>query len=257
MSENAATAIPIGPCYAYWGDKKLGFVKTGVTVRYNKETVQGAIEEVGLNVISRVTKQTCELDLVINDLNLSRLRYLYDQAMSLASATTLDTTNYQASTSTVLRRKEDIKLSGTAAATVGKATYVSGTVQVWKNDLTVEYTKGTDWTGTASVGSIKRIGAGAIADGETVIVEYNKTGTVSRVFTGGKLADWEAPLRLVHYLTNGKILQFYAYRAKKIGASEFSINIASEFGGIPMTFHVLGDMTQPAGRQLFYWSKEA
>ena len=257
MSQAAAKTIPIGPCYAYWNDKKLGFVKTGITVRYTKETVRGKIEEYGVEVMGKKTSEMCEVDLVINDLNLKRLRYLYDKAKSEMSATTIATDNYDASTSTILRFKENIKLSGTAAATVAKGSWVTGTVEVWKMDLSTEYTKGTDWSGTAAAGTIKRIGAGAIADQQTVIVEYNKTSTVSRVHAGGSLADFEAPLRLTHYSPDGKVLQFYAYRAKRIGASNLAINIAQEFGGIPMSFVLLAEMTQPQGRQLFHWSAES
>ncbi|MFA4971746.1 MAG: hypothetical protein WC683_03985 [bacterium] len=258
MSQAAAKTIPIGPCNVYWGDKRLGFTRGAVTIRYTKETVQGAIEEMGVDVLSKKVKESCEVDIVIADLNLKRMRWLYDQANSDASATTLDTTAYQSSTTATVRFRENIKLSGTTAATVSKAAWVTGTVQVHKSDLSVEYTKGTDWTGTSSVGTIKRTAASTIPTGATVIVEYNKSNvTVSKIATGGKMADYEAPLRFVHYLNDGKTLQFYAYRAKKMGASDLAISIAAEFGGIPMTFKVLADMSQVPGKQLFYWTLES
>ncbi|MBE3088031.1 MAG: hypothetical protein IMZ71_02795 [Chloroflexi bacterium] len=256
MSTAVAKTIPIGPCNVYWGDKRLGFSRNGATFRYNKETIEGGIEEMGVDVLAKKVKESCEVDVVIADLNIQRLKYLYDQAKSEVSATALDTTNYSGSATVNVRFKDNLKLSGTAATTVSRSTYISGTVQVFKADLSVEYTKGTDWTGTASVGSVKRVTAGAIATGQTVIVEYNKLVPTKRIATGGKMADYEAPLRLVHALNDGKVLQFYAYRAKKKGASEIAIQVAAEFGGIPMTFKVLADMTQAPGQQLFHWAVE-
>jgi len=61
----------------------------------------------------------------------------------------------------------------------------------------------------------------------------------------------------VHINDNGKNVQFYAHRAKKIGASDIAISMADAFAGIPMTFHVLADLTKPIGKQLFEWSVEA
>jgi len=33
--------------------------------------------------------------------------------------------------------------------------------------------------------------------------------------------------------------------------------MADAFAGIPMTFHVLADLTKPIGKQLFEWTVEA
>ena len=141
-----------------------------------------------------------------------------------------------------------------------QSSFDSGTISVFKSDYSNTpdgYTKGTDYTATAATGSVARLTGGAITDGETVIIEYNEAATAARIAAGGLMADFEAPLRIVHYLNNGKVLQFYAYRAKKIGASEVAIQMAAEFGGIPETFHLLADMSQTPGKQLFYWAEEA
>ncbi len=257
MSLASAKTIPIGKVYAYWGDKRLGMGMGEAKVRYTKESVAGSIEETGLEVMNKKISETCEVDIVVADFNLERFRYQMDQAKSELSATTFATTNYESSTSAILRYHETAKLSGTTAATVSKGSYISGTVQVFKPDMSVEYKKGTDWTGTASAGTVKRIVAGAIPTGETCIIEYNKTGTVGTVHQGGNMADYEASLRLVHPLADGKMLQFYGYRAKHIGASELSISMSAAFKGIAMTFKLLADLTKEPGKQLFRWDREA
>jgi hypothetical protein len=103
---------------------------------------------------------------------------------------------------------------------------------------------------------VKRLGASTIADLETVKVFYNQSATADSVLVGGKFADFEAELRLVHILDSGKALQFRFFRAKKSGASDVAINMADAFPGIPMTFHCLADLTQAPGQQLFRIDKE-
>ncbi len=256
MSTAVEKTIPIGPVYAYWNNVRLGSPKTQATVRYSKETIQAGLEDAAMNVTSHKVKETCEVDIVIADLKLSQLRYVYDQA---ASYTNDGTIRANAFTSTVtvstFTFKESIRLSGTVATTLARAGYSS--IQVWKSDWSAEYTASTDYTSTASNGNVARIGSGAITDLSTVNVLYTQSATASRVTAGGEMADFEAALKLVHELKDGKALMFYAYRAKKIGASDLAIQMAAEFGGEPMTFHCLADMTQPQGQQLFYWAEES
>ena len=259
MSKAVAATKPIGPCEIYWGDVRLGSPKSAATFRYNKETVQFALEDSGVNVGSHKTMETMEVDVMLDDFKNAQNRYTYDAANEFAAAPVINAIAYDESTSTVIRFREDHELSGTASVTLDQAGYTSGTIMVFSSDWSNTpdgYTQGTDFTATVSSGSLKRIGAG-ITDLSTVHVEYNYTATVSRLGVGGQLADFEATLRIVHINDNGKNVQFYAHRAKKIGSSDIAISMADAFAGIPMTFHVLADLTKPIGKQLFEWSVEA
>lgn len=259
MSINVAKTIPLGPVNAYWNNVRLGSPKTQATVRYSKETIQAGIEDVGLNVMSHKTKEICEVDVIVADMKPEQMRYAFDQVASYDARATISTVPYDESTSTVFRFKENIKMSGTAAVILAETGFITSTIMVFASDYNntpAGYTKGTDFTATEDTGSIARIG-GDIDDGETVIVEYNQTATCKRIAAGGLLPDFEAALKLVHYCEDGKIVQFDAYRAKKIGASDIAIQMAAEFGGIAMTFHILADLSKTPGKQLFTWSKEA
>lgn len=255
MSNKVAETMPIGPVQVYWNDIRIGSPKSAMTLRYSEETVQYGLEDSPVNVGSYKTKEVAEIDVVIADLKMDQLRYVYASAADYDDRTSLLSVGYVASSATVFRFKEDIRLSGTTAVAVAQAGYETGTVKVYKSDLSETYTAGTDYTATGT--DIQRIDTGGIDTGETVIVHYNQSATAAVAFAGGKLADFEAPLRLVHILDTGKSLQLYCYRAKKVGASDIAISMADAFGGVPMTFHLIADMTQAPGKQLFYWSKEA
>jgi hypothetical protein len=257
MSTAVAKTIPIGAVQAYWNDIRLGSPMSQAALRYNKETVQAGLEEAGLNTISRKVKETAEVDIVIADFKLDQMRYCYDQAEGYDSASVILADAYKASTSVIFRFKERHVMSGTASVTLDRAGWTSGTIKVWKNDYTEEYTKGTDWTGDNTVGTVARLGGGSITNLASVWIDYNQSATSSKLGAGGQMSDFEADLRLVHNLEDGKTLQFYAYRAKKIGASDVAIQMAAEFSGEPMTFHILADLTQNVGSQLFYWALEA
>lgn len=260
MSKAVAQTLLTGPVEVYWNDVRMGSPKSQAAFRYNKETVQAGLEDSGVNVMSHKTKETCEIDVVLADFKNHQLRYVYDAATEFAATPAINTIAYDASTSTVMRFKELHEMSGTSNITLDQAGYMTGTIMVFKSDWSNTpdgYTKGTDYTSTGAAGTVARIATGDIADGDTVFIEYNESATVSLTGAGGQLADFEAPLRLVHIDDSGKQVQFYAYRAKKIGASDMAISMADEFGGLPMTFHILADLAQPVGKQLFHWTKEA
>jgi hypothetical protein len=261
MSRDVLETLPIGPCRAYWADVRLGSPMTQVTLRINRESVQYGLEDRNVNVGSHVTKDICEIDLVISDLKPHQLRYSYAQAESKESSTTIQSEGYSSTvTSFVHRYSEHHKLTGTTTITIDGAGYETGTIKVFKSDLSNTpdgYTKGTDYTASSETGNVKRIDAGDITDGDTVLVEYNQSATSAVTFFGGQLADYEGELRITHELDNGKHLTIVAPRAKRIGASEFAIQMQAQFGGIAMTFHCLADMTQPPGRQLVQIAIEA
>lgn len=256
MSTNVAKTILIGPTQIYWNDVRMGSPMSQAAVRYNKETVQAGLPDSGMNEISRKIKETCEVDVVIADFKLDQMRYAYDQAAGFDSASVIKSDPYKASTATVIRFKETWKLSGTTAITLDRVPWLTGTITVWKSDWSASYTRGTEWTGTSDVGHVARTGT-AITDGDDVHIEYNASVTSAQLAVGGELADFEAVLRLVYICEGGKALQFYAYRAKKIGPSDNVIQMAAEYSGIPMTFHMLGDMSKNVGSQLFHWALEA
>jgi hypothetical protein len=234
---------------------------TQVAIRTNIESVQYGLEDANVNVGSHKTKDIAEIDIVIGDLKPHQLRYAYAQAESKESATTIQSLGYSGTVTSFVHRFHEIhKLTGTTSVTVDQAGWETGTISVFKSDWSNTpdgYTKGTDYTGTSSTGNIKRIAAGSITDGECVIVEYNQSATSAVTYFGGQLADYEGELRITHELDNGKHWTITAHRAKRIGASEYAIQMAAQFGGIAMTFHCLADMTKCPGRQLLESALEA
>ena len=260
MSTTVAESLPIGPVQAFWQDNRLGSLRSQANIRFSRDSVQQRLEDAPGNVASFKTMETCEIDLVVADMKMAQMHRIFAQASSYSARTTLDPVGYHSATSSIIfYGPEAVKLTGTTPVALDQAAIAeTSTVKVLKSDFSTEYTKTTDWSiSTAAVGTIKRGAAGSIADGETVLVYYKATATNAIAFVGGKFADYEGHLRLVHTLETGKHLQFYAPRAKVVAASDVAIQMAAEFGGIPVTFHCLLDMTLPPGQQLAYWSKEA
>jgi len=260
MSRAMAATLPIGPVQIYWNDVRLGSPKSAATVRHNKDSVPQKDEQTGQVVMNHKTGETEEVDVVIQDFQLDQMRYALSQATGYATPSVINTVNYKASTTTTFRYREDQELDGTTAVTLDGAGFVSGSIKVFKSDFSNApdgYTSSTDFTSTASTGGLARLAAGDITDGDTVIVEYNQSATSVVLYAGGERADFEAELKLVHILDDGKLLQYTGYRAKKIGASDIAINMAAEFGGIAMTFMILADLTKAPGKQLSNWAKEA
>jgi len=257
MSTTVAKKIPVGPVQIYWNNVRMGSPKSQATFRYSKETVQAGLEDHGLNVISRKVKEVMEIDVVIADFDFSNMKYVYDAATGFGAVGTISTEAYSASTSTIQRYQEQQTLVSTTENVIDRAGYVSGTINVWDSSFATAYVRGTDFTSVAASGTIARIALGAIDDGDVVIVEYNHTSTCTVLYAGGQLADFEAELILAHELDGGKLLQFKGYRAKHIGASDLAISMAAEYSGVPMTFHLLGDLSKNPAKQLFEWSLEA
>ncbi len=260
MSTAVAQTIPIGPVEAYWNNIRLGSPMTQATVRYSKETVQAGLQDTGQNAISRKFKETAEIDIIVADIKMDQLQYVYDQVTGWDARTTIQTGVYAASTSDVFRFKEEQTLDGTANITLDRTGFEAGTIKVFKSDWSNGpdgYTSATDFTADNTAGTVARLSGGVITDGQTVYIEYNQSATCTRITAGGKLPDFEAVLRLVHYTEGNKALQLHAWRAVHIGASDFAIQQAAEFGGIPMTFHLLADLTKKPGKQLFDITLEA
>jgi len=260
MSQAVEKTKPIGPVQIYWGDVRLGSPKSTFVVRHNTETVQSKQEDSGLNVGSHKTGETMEVDVILDNFKLHELRYVYAAANQFAATPVINSVSYDAATSTIMRFNELHKLSGTANVTIDGAGYVDGTIKVWKSDFSNTpdgYVQGTDFTASSAAGTVARIGGGDINDQDTVYIEYNQSATVERMGFGGELADFEATFRAVNKMADGKQIQFYAFRAKKIGASDIAIAMADQFAGIPMTFHILADLAQPVAKQLGHWTKEA
>lgn len=260
MSSEMIKKLPIGPCHAYWNDVRLGSPKTQAVLRTNIENVMVMLEDRNVEVNSHKTKDVAEIDIVIADFTPDQIRYAWAQAMSKLSGTTIQDDGYNSSVAHVHRYHEYQHLTGTVTVTVNGAGYESGTIKVFKSDLSNApdgYTQGTDYTSTSSTGILKRIDAGSISDPEDVIVEYNQSATSAVAYFGGQLADFEGELRISHEMDDGKYLTITASRAKRIGASDIAIQMATEFGGIAMTFKVLADLTKAPGKQLIEVGVEA
>jgi len=258
MSQTTASRVPIGPCQLYWNAVRLGRPKSMATIRYTKDTVAGKAEDTGSDIILRKTGETCEVDVVVADLKPSQLQYVYDSASQWGSNSTVDPI---ARTATVTLSgfifMESHLMSGTSNATVDRTGWTSGTVKVFSSDWETQYTDSTDYTSDNSAGTIAREAGGSISDNDVVHIQYTQSAAADVVYVGGKLVDFEAELKVVHDLENGKALMFHAWRAKKIGASDVAIQMAAEFGGVPMTFKLLADESRNPVQQLFLWGVEA
>ena len=89
-------------------------------------------------------------------------------------------------------------------------------MQVFKSDFSNApdgYALSTDYTGTASVGTINRLSGGSITSGDEVVIEYNEAVDAQVVNAGGSLVDFEGVLLLVHELNTGKALQIKLRRS--------------------------------------------
>jgi len=258
MSQTAAEMLPIGAVQAYLNGIRLGTPRSQATLRYSVETVMQRLGDNPAPVSSYKSTEIAEVDIVIADLTIAQLRNVYDAAASFSARTTHNTQNYKTGTSTIFFYKEDVTLSGTAAVALGQAGIaVTSTIKVYRQDM-YEYTKGTDWTVTSyASGQIKRKGGSTMPTPSTVIVHYQQSGTADVVHAGGSVPQLEMTLELEHILDDGKMLKLFAHRVRRIGASDIAIQMAAEFGGIPMSFRCLADMTKAPGRQLFYWAKSA
>jgi len=231
-----------------------------MNLRYTKDSVEMVLEDAGLIVGSHKTRESLEVDITIGDLKPHQLRYVFDKANSKATASTIDSDSYTSSDSTVFRFREEHQLNGTTAIILRRAGFQVGTLKVFKSDLSNTpdgYASSTDFTSTYSTGSVARIGGGSITDGMSIIAEYTQSATSEIVHVGGGLADFEAALRLVHETEDGKALQFKIHRAKKIGASEIAVQMATDFGGVATTFRALADMTKAVGKQYMEVAVEA
>jgi hypothetical protein len=260
MSQAVEKTKPIGPVQIYWGDVRLGSPKSTFVVRHNTETVQSKQEDSGLNVGSHKTGETMEVDVILDNFKIHELRYVYAAANQFASTPVINSIAYDASTSTVMRFNELHQLNSEDNITLDQASFMTGTIMVWKSDFSNTpdgYVRSTDYTADSSAGTVARIDGGDISDGDTVYIEYNETATVERMGFGGELADFEATFRAVNKTADGKQIQFFAFRAKKIGASDIAIAMADMFAGVPMTFHILADLAQPVPKQLGHWTVEA
>lgn len=261
MSQTVAASLPIGPVQAYWNNVRLGSPMSQANFRHSKETVEYGLPDSGVKVGSHKTGEQAFVDITIADFKPSQLQYVYDHVADLDDPDTIDPNTYESGGSTIIRFREEVKLTSTTPVTLDQAGFITSTIKVYKSDLSNApggYTQGTDFTATASTGNVARVSAGAITSGDTVIVEYDHTSTAAIVYGGGGLTGFEAELKLVHELDgNGKFLQLKLYRAKKMGASDVAIQMAAEFGGVAMTFVALADMTKAAGKQLFEWAVEA
>lgn len=259
MSSTVSRTLPIGPVEPHWNEVRLGSPKSQATLKYTREVVGYGLEDKGVIVGQHPTKETMEVELVIADFRPDQYRYAFAYGKSMLSSTTLATANYSGTVNFIHKFKETVKLSGTVTVTLAKAKFVTGTIKLFKTDLSnapTGYTRATDWTGTSSNGHIKRIGAGTIGTQETILVEYNATATSAVVYGGGDLIGFEAPLRLTYTDDAGKLLTLYFPRAKKKAASDIAIQQAAEFGGVAMNFDILADMTAPPGRQYVQIAKQ-
>jgi len=253
MSTAVSRTLPLGPVIGTWGGIRLGSPKTQAAIKYTRETVEYGLEDQGVQVGSHPTKEVVQIDISVADFKPSQMRYTFGQGNSMQSATTIGSKGYTATVGFIHNWREEVKMSGTTSYTLMKAGWLTGTIKVYKSDYSnapAGFTRGTDWTGTGSNGHLKRRTAGQITDGSTIIVEYCKTATSAVVYAGGNMIGFEAPLRLTCIDDTGKALTIYCPRTKRKGASDFAIQMASEFGGVAMSFVCLADMTLAPSKQI-------
>jgi hypothetical protein len=236
----------LGPGDLYFNDVFVGSVKESVEFKYNPnyafQRPGNSLADIKGERISEEATLTAKLC----DFKVSQLR----RAFGISEAVT--------SGSFRLRRQQVLKASGTGAIAFDK-TACSGTLKISKLDRAVNYVSGTDFSATLT--GFSRLGAGAIADQQYVVVEYDwLDATANAVRVGGeKTAPETYELNFVHRQSNGKHIQITFYKA--MSNADVSLPFNEKSSG-NYTLHQIGfkalvDLTKPEGRNLFEIVEEA
>lgn len=251
MSQKITKDMPLGGGQVYWNNVRIGTAVGDSVVHYEAElATRKRGEDIGESV-ARIIKETASVDITLGDIKIEQLRYAFGRG-ELSSSVPL----VSATASTSLRKAKQVKMLASGTAVSLSETSITNLV-VSKPDFSVEYIKTTDYTASLALGTITRIGAGAISSGSQVVAAFNFTDASAAVIKmGGLKGLYEAELKVVFTLSDGKLLQFKAGRAVRVGAVDITVP-EDDYASIPLSFKLLNDVTKPKGEQLYEWAIEA
>jgi len=232
----------LGPGELYINDVFVGNVKDKIELTYKVGYAYARPGNSIADVKGERTSEEATMVATLCDFKVSQLRRAFGIAEAVASGTFK------------LRGKETLKASGTGAVALAH-TACSGSLKLSKLDRSVLYTSAVDYSATVAPSNFARKGAGAIADQQYVIVEYDyNNAAANAVRVGGeKTAPPTFELDFVHKMSNGKLVQIRFYKAMvdgdvKLDFHEKSSNTYTTHG---IGFKALVDLTKPEGRNLF------
>lgn len=231
----------------YINDVFVGNLKGSVTFNATRTY---AYQRPGNNIADvkgEVTSEEVILTADIMDLKTTQLRRAFgiDEAVVEEAKT--------------LRNREVVKLTGTDPTALAE-TSVYGTHKVASLDRETDYVSGTDYRLSGTPFAIGREGAGAITDGQYVVVEYDFSDAQAKavLFGGETKAPNTFRVDYTHRDSAGKLWQLTFYRA--MVNTDFSIAFnereSGDFSMHNISFKALVDTTKPEGQNLFEFIKE-
>lgn len=225
----------------------VGELKGSVVFNVTREMAFGQSGNMIAPVKAAVTNEEVTLEAQICDLKLANLR----RALGRNAANDTTTATIQ------LRKVEQVTLVGTTPSTLGE-TPVSP-IKVYSLDRATLYVVTTDYT--IATNTLIRVGPGTIADGATVIIEYDYIETTQEsVFGGGELTTPDTfELDFVHEDDDsGKSTQITMFRAVAIPELELSFNdrASGDYTTYKIMFRGLADTTKPAGKNIYRITEE-
>lgn len=158
-----------------------------------------------------------------------------------------------ASEAKIIRKREIIKLVGVDPTALAETSIYEG-FAVAKLDRSVDYVSGTDYRLSGSPFEIAREGAGAMGDGDSVIVEYNFSDTDAKavVFGGETKTPNTFELIFTHQDSAGKYWQirFFVAMTNTEFATAFNEKESGDYTVTNIGFKALIDPTRQEGQNL-------
>lgn len=238
--------MPLGEGDLYINNIWVGSLK-GKVIFHDKVTYA---EQFPGNLLSPVKaeriKQEVTMEAEVCDFKIAQLR----RAIGVNEA--VDTT-----TAVQIRKKEQLKLSGTANIATAK-TMVAASLKVSKMDRSTAYLSGTDYSATST--TIARKSGGTITAAQIVMVEYDfsDSAPASQLVGGEQTTPNTFELDFVHDLSDGKILQITIFKAFSMTDFSwlFSEKSSGNFSTYNVTFKALVDLTKKEGQNLYRITEE-
>jgi len=245
-AEPKRLVLGIGDLYV--NDKYVGNLKGSVTFNSTRSMAYQRPGNLVADLKAEVTEEEVTLEAEVCDLKLEQLRV----ALGIQNEAQAESRKFKV--------RDTITLVGTTAVALTK-TAVSGSIVVSKLDRSKGYVVTDDYTVVAN--EIARVPAGDIADGESVLVEYEYENADALVLAFGGETKCPREFRLDYSIKscggdNQGTWQLTLFRA--IVPSEFEIAFNERASGDytvhNVMFRALVDLTKPEGRNLYEFCEE-
>ena len=220
------------------GELNVGTIKTG-TFSVGKKTIDFKDGLTGLSTERYLLPPDIKIKATLQNFDADVLEKLFHTTKSAVSSSTVSVTD------------EAVTLSGTHAA----GDWVSldygrdgiSSVTITSSDGATTYTENTDYVVDYEDGRVSRLSAGAITDGQSILVDYTyNTETGEKVTIPTTIRSTTYAVRLSHETMAGKTITIKLWKATIEADWEwaFTLETASE---IPVEFAALKDSTNGVG----------